>query len=70
MKGNGNHNTIIPNTENVEYFKYFGSMITNDVRCTCEIKSRVAVAKSTFNEKKNLFSSKLDLNLKKELVKC
>jgi hypothetical protein len=24
--------------ENVEYYKYFDSMITNDARCTCEIK--------------------------------
>jgi hypothetical protein len=47
--------------ENVEYFRYFGSVITNDARCTRAIKSRVAVAKSTFNEEKNLFSSKLDL---------
>jgi hypothetical protein len=25
--------------ENVEYFNYLGSMITNDARCTREIKS-------------------------------
>ena len=31
--------------ENVEYFKYLGSMITNDGRCTREIKSRIAMAK-------------------------
>jgi hypothetical protein len=24
--------------ENVEYFKYLGSILTNDGRCTCEIK--------------------------------
>jgi hypothetical protein len=30
--------------ENVEYFSYFGSMITNDARCTREIKSWIAVA--------------------------
>jgi phage-related protein len=56
--------------ENVEYFKYFGSMTTNNAKCTREIKSRVAMAKATFNEKKTLFRSKLDLNLRKELVKC
>jgi hypothetical protein len=32
--------------ENVEYFKYSGSMLTNDGRCTCEIKSRIAMAKA------------------------
>jgi hypothetical protein len=56
--------------ENVEYFSYLGSMITNDARCTREIKSRIAMAKATFNKKKNLFTSKLDLNLRKKLVKC
>ena len=55
--------------ENVECFKYLGSMLTNDGRCTCEIKSRTAMAKSAFN-KKNLFTSTLDLNLRKKLVKC
>ena len=55
--------------ENVEYFKYLGSMLTNDGRCTCEIKSRITMAKAAFN-KKTLFTSKMDLNLRKKLVKC
>jgi hypothetical protein len=45
-------------------------MIRNDARCTREIKSRIAVAKVAFNKKKTLFTSKLDLNLRKKLVKC
>jgi hypothetical protein len=45
-------------------------MITSDASCTCEIKSRIAMAKAAFNKKKNLFTSKLDLNLKMKLVKC
>jgi hypothetical protein len=56
--------------ENVVYFNYLGSMITNDARCTREIKSRIAMAKTAFNKKKNLFNSKLELNLRKKLVKC
>jgi hypothetical protein len=56
--------------EGVEYFNYLGSMITNNARCTREIKSSIAMAKAAFNKKKNLFTSKLDLNLKKKLVKC
>jgi hypothetical protein len=40
--------------ENVEYFNYLGSMITNDARCTREIKSRIAMAKSALNKKKTL----------------
>jgi hypothetical protein len=55
--------------ENVEYFKYLSSMITNDARCTREIKSRIAMAKAAFNRKKNLFTSKLDLNLRNQIVK-
>jgi len=56
--------------ENVECFKYLGSLLTNDGRCTCEIKSRIAMAKAAFNKKKTLFTSKLDLKLRKKLVKC
>jgi len=56
--------------ENVECFKYLGSMLTHVGGCTCEIKSRIAMAKAAFNKKKTLFTSKLDLNLRKKLVKC
>ena len=35
--------------ENMECFKYFGSMLTNDGRCTSEIKSRIAMAKAAFS---------------------
>jgi len=40
--------------ENVESFKYLGSMLTNDGRYMCEIKSRIAMAKSAFNKNKTL----------------
>jgi hypothetical protein len=43
-----------------------GSIITNDARCKREIKSRVATAKAAFNKEKTLFTSKLDLNLRKK----
>ena len=56
--------------ENVECFKYLGSILTNDGRCTCEIKSRIAMAKVAFNKKRTLFTSTLDLKLRKKLVKC
>jgi hypothetical protein len=56
--------------ENVKCFRYLGSMLTDDGRCTCEIKSRISMAKAAFNKNKNLFTSKLDLNLRKKLVKC
>jgi len=41
-------------------------MITNDARCTRGIKSRVAVEKAVFNRQK---TRKLDLNLRKKLIK-
>jgi hypothetical protein len=47
-----------------------GSTIPNDARCTGEIKSTTAMAKAAFTRKKNLFTSKLDLNLRMKLVKC
>jgi len=55
---------------NVESFKYLGSMLTNDGRCTCEIKCRIAMAKASFIKKRALFTSTLDLELRKKLVKC
>jgi hypothetical protein len=55
--------------ENVEFFKYLGRILTNDGRCTCEIKCRIAMA-TLFNKKRTLFTSTLDLELRKKLVKC
>jgi len=56
--------------KNVECFKYLGSLLTNDGRCTFEIKSRIAMAKAAFSKKETPFTSKLDLNLRKKLIKC
>jgi hypothetical protein len=47
--------------ENVEYFSCLGSMITNDAQCTQEIKSKIAKAKASFNKKRTLFTSKVDV---------
>jgi hypothetical protein len=57
--------------QNVQYFSYLGSTITNDTTCrpTPEIKCRIAMANSAFN-KKTLFTWKFDLNLRKKLIKC
>ena len=62
-KSNENFKTIIPSKnydrpkqlENVESFKYLGNILTNDGRCTCEIKCRIAMAKAAFNKKRSLF---------------
>jgi hypothetical protein len=37
--------------ENVEYFQYLGSMITNNASCTREIKSSIVMAKAAFDKK-------------------
>jgi len=52
----------IKKLENANCFVYLGSVITNDERCTHEIKSRITMAKAAFNRKKTHFNSKLELN--------
>jgi len=44
-------------------------MLTNDGKCICEIKSRIAMAKAAFKKKRALFTS-TDLKFRKKLVKC
>jgi hypothetical protein len=46
------------------------SFLTNDGRFTCEIKYRIAMAKAVFNKERALFTSTLELELRKKLVKC
>jgi len=55
--------------ENVESSKYLGRISRNDGRCTCEIMCRIAVAKAAFNKMRTLFTSTLDLESRKKLVK-
>ena len=45
-------------------------MLKNDGRCTCAIKCRIDMAKAAFNKKRALFTGKLELELRKKLVKC
>jgi len=49
--------------ENVEYFSYLSSMITSDSKC-------IHPEKAAFINKKNVFTSKLDLSLREKLMKC
>ena len=55
--------------DHVGYFNYLQSIITSVARCTCKIKSRIAMVKAVFDKKKTLFTSKR-LKFKEELVKC
>jgi len=42
----------------------------NFARRTQKIKSRVVMTKAAFNQKKAVFTSQQDLNLRKKLIKC
>jgi hypothetical protein len=53
-----------------EPFKYLGSILKNDGKCTCEIKCRIAMAKAAFNKKRALFTGTLEGELMKKQVKC
>jgi hypothetical protein len=37
---------------------------------TCVIKSRIAIEKAAFNKNKVIFTSKMDLEIRKQVVKC
>ena len=50
--------------------KYLGSMLTRDGYCTREVKMRIVIAKEAFNRKMSLLTSKLNIELRKKLVRC
>ena len=54
----------------VDYFKYLGSVLVRDGYCTREIRMRIAIAKEAFNRKMSLLTSKLNIELRKKLVRC
>jgi hypothetical protein len=54
----------------VEYFDYLVGIVTNVARYSREMKSGIVTAKPAFSRKKNVFSNKLDFDLRKKLVKC
>jgi hypothetical protein len=57
-------------TGKLKSFKYLGNILTNNKKFTFEMKCRIAMAKTAFNKKMALFSSTLDLELRKKIVKC
>ena len=56
--------------ETVACFSGVGSLITNGARCAFEIKSRIVVIRASFNKKKTHYTSRVDVYLRKKLVKC
>ena len=55
--------------EQVEQFKYLGSVITEDGRCSKEIKCRIALAKQAFTKNKKILCSNICMSLRVKLVK-
>jgi len=56
--------------EQVREFRYLGSLISEDGYCEKEIASRIGMAKKVFHYKRKLFTGKMNLELKKRIVKC
>jgi hypothetical protein len=54
----------------LECYKYFRSMITNDARRACGIKSRIVLAKTAFNKKMYFFQLKIGITFKTETSKA
>jgi hypothetical protein len=52
--------------ENLKYFVYLGSKVSNDTPYTCDIKAWILMTKASLNAVKNLFARKMDLNLRKK----
>ena len=55
--------------ENMEYLNYVRSIITNDARCTQEVKSRISIA-NAFQQEEGSFRQKFGLNLRKKQLEC
>jgi len=56
--------------ESVTQFCYLRSMVTEDCRCECEVRRRIALAMEAFNKKKDLMCGSISLQLKKRIVKA
>ena len=55
--------------EEVNHFKYLGSIITREGTCCMEIKSRIAQGKVAFERERRTLTGKLKMELKKRFVK-
>jgi len=56
-------------TEQVSQFRYLGSLISEDGYCTKEIRSRIEMRRK-YLWRKRLFTGKMNLKLKKRIMKC
>lgn len=56
--------------QQVKEYKYLGSIITEDMRCSKEIKVRMAMAREGFKRKRGLLCGPMNKKLRKRLAKC
>jgi len=56
--------------EQLQQFRYLGSLITEDGYCDKEIRSRIGLAKVKFIERKKILTRKMKLDLRKRIVIC
>jgi len=57
-------------SKQVQEFRYLDNLISDDGYCVKEIVSRIGMAKKVFKDKRKLFKRKMNLELKKRIVKC
>ena len=55
--------------EQVNQFRYLGSLISDDGSCLAKIKSRIAMAKDAFNNRRELLTKRMNKELKKRIIK-
>ena len=56
--------------EQVEKYKYLGSVVSRDARCVDEIKQRIVIAKNAFNKVKHLVTNRsISISLRKRFIK-
>ena len=57
--------------EQVEKYKYLGSLVTQDGRCVEDIKTRIAIAKNAFTKIKAMVTNRaISINLRKRFIKA
>jgi len=52
----------------VKHFKYTGSWISEDGHCESDIKTKLAMGKKAFVNKKSLLTGNINLDLKKRII--
>ena len=56
--------------EQVDRFKYLGSVVESGWKCEKEIKERIGMAKAAFNKMRRILTSKMSRELRKRVMRC